>query len=76
MNKKGFKIVTGTAKEVSSQVTLLQRDGWLLKGDPFLVSTKGGGENGEEPRFAQGLFSKSASESAEEVIERGQAGSE
>lgn len=62
---KGFKIITGTAEEVSAQATELQNNGWLLRGElqiSFMPDVWDAA-----PRFAQVLVLKA---DIDEPIER------
>lgn len=61
MANKGFKIVTGTAMEVSDQVTRLQNEGWFLR-DSFGQILEAEAERPEfwRPSFYQVLFFKAA----------------
>ncbi len=78
---KGFKIVTGSAQEVSEEVTAHQADGWLLRGELLYTHVpKEVRDVGMDmvaplppnPRFAQALVLKE--EPPETPIERSSSG--
>lgn len=56
---KAFQIVTGTAEEVSVQVTHLQNEGWLLRdGFVFTHMSKQGLDGPTVSMFAQPMYRK------------------
>lgn len=58
---KAYKIITGTAEQISAEATGLQQQDWLLKGDLIFTHMSKSlfdQYNKPMPMFAQGMFRK------------------